>query len=131
MEALSAAESRAKSSEERSVKVRFFVIILKLLVYFVCFLQNYLFNQEVIHKIKEEQEEITKAFLQRIFPEIKVSEKTHEQWLKSFEDKICAILNELKQKNTDQTNSDLERQNKSLQGMVSHYKQIIYDTVSI
>lgn len=31
----------------------------------------------------------------------------------------------------DQTISDLERQNKNLQGMVSHYKQIIYDTVSI
>lgn len=62
-----------------------------------------------------------------------MSEKTHEQWLKSFEDKLCAILNELKneQKNTDQTNPDLEKQNKNLQGMVSHYKQIIYDTVSI
>ncbi|KAG5322620.1 KTN1 protein, partial [Pseudoatta argentina] len=103
MEALSAAELRAKSSDERNVK-------------------------EVTQKIKEEQEEITKAFLQRIFPEIKVSEKTHEQWLKSFEDKLCAILNELKQKNTDQTNPDLEKQNKNLQGMVSHYKQIIYDT---
>ncbi|XP_018340923.1 PREDICTED: kinectin-like isoform X4 [Trachymyrmex septentrionalis] len=103
MEALSAAELRAKSSDERNVK-------------------------EVTQKIKEEQEEITKAFLQRIFPEIKVSEKTHEHWLKSFEDKLCAILNELKQKNTDQTNPDLEKQNKNLQGMVSHYKQIIYDT---
>ncbi|XP_018393909.1 PREDICTED: kinectin-like isoform X1 [Cyphomyrmex costatus] len=103
MEALSAAELRAKSSDERSVK-------------------------EATQKIKEEQEEVTKAFLQRIFPEIKVSEKTHEQWLNSFEDKLCAILNELKQKNTDQTNLDLEKQNKNLQGMVSHYKQIIYDT---
>ncbi|XP_011697731.1 PREDICTED: ribosome-binding protein 1-like isoform X3 [Wasmannia auropunctata] len=103
MEALSAAESRAKSNDEKSVT-------------------------EVTQKIKEEQEETTKAFLQRIFPEIKVSEKTHEQWLKSFEDKICTVLSELKQKNTDQTNPDLERQNKNLQGMVSHYKQIIYDT---
>ncbi|XP_039310686.1 kinectin isoform X12 [Solenopsis invicta] len=103
MEALSAAEMRAKSSDERSVK-------------------------EATQKIKEEQEELTKTLLQRIFPEIKVSEKTHEQWLKSFEDKICAILNELKQKNTDQINPDLEKQNKNLQSMVSHYKQIIYDT---
>ncbi|XP_011872777.1 PREDICTED: kinectin isoform X3 [Vollenhovia emeryi] len=103
MEALSAAELRAKSNDEKGVK-------------------------EETQKIKEEQEEITKTLLQRIFPEIKVSEKTHEQWLKSFEDKIYIILNELKQKNTDQTNPDLERQNKNLQGMVSHYKQIIYDT---
>ncbi|XP_071571625.1 uncharacterized protein [Temnothorax nylanderi] len=103
MEALSAAELRAKSNDERGVK-------------------------EATQKIKEEQEEITKALLQRIFPEIKVSEKAHEQWLKSFEDKISTILNELKQKNTDQINPDLERQNKNLQGMVSHYKRIIYDT---
>ncbi|XP_036139842.1 kinectin isoform X3 [Monomorium pharaonis] len=103
MEALSAAELRAKSSDEKNVK-------------------------EVTEKVKGEQEELTKALLQRIFPEIKVSEKTYEQWLKSFEDKVCVSLNELKQKNTDQTNSDLERQNKNLQGMVSHYKQIIYDT---
>lgn len=58
-----------------------------------------------------------------------MSEKTHEQWLKAFEDKVGAILNELKQKNTDQANPDLERQNKNLQSMVSHYKQIIDDTV--
>ncbi|XP_011636853.1 kinectin-like isoform X3 [Pogonomyrmex barbatus] len=103
MEALTAAESRAKSSDEKNV-------------------------EQAIQKIKEEQEEITKALLQRIFPEIKVCEKTHEQWLKSFEDKVCTILNELKHKNSDQTNPDLERQNKNLQGMVSHYKQIIYDT---
>jgi len=59
-----------------------------------------------------------------------VSEKAHEQWLKVFEDKVGAILNELKQKNTDQAKPDLERQNKNLQNMVSHYKQIIDDTVS-
>lgn len=87
-------------------------------------------NQETKQKVKEEQEEITKTLLQRIFPEIKVSEKTHEQWLKTFEDKVSAILNELKQKNTDHANPDLERQNKNLQNMVSHYKQIIDDTVS-
>ncbi|XP_067204916.1 kinectin isoform X3 [Linepithema humile] len=102
MEALHSAETRAKYSEE-------------------CI-------KETTEKVKGEQEEVTKAFLQRIFPDIKVSEKTHEQWLKAFEDKTCAVLSELKQKNTDQTNSDLERQNKNLQGMVSHYKQIIDDT---
>lgn len=77
-----------------------------------------------------EQEEITKTLLQRIFPEIKVSEKTHEQWLNAFEHKVCTTLNDLRQKNPVQENSDLEKQNKNLQGMVSHYKQIIDDTVS-
>lgn len=59
-----------------------------------------------------------------------MSEKTHEQWLEAFEDKVGAILNELKQKNTDQAKPDLERQNKNLQNMVSHYQQIIGETVS-
>ncbi|XP_011264045.2 kinectin isoform X3 [Camponotus floridanus] len=103
MEALSAAELRAKSNDEKRI-------------------------EEATQKVKEEQEEITKTLLQRIFPEIKVSEKAHEQWLKVFEDKVGAILNELKQKNTDQAKPDLERQNKNLQNMVSHYKQIIDDT---
>lgn len=103
IEALSAAESRAKSNDEKRIV-------------------------ETTQKVKEEQEEITKALLQRIFPEIKVSEKTHEQWLEAFEDKVGAILNELKQKNTDQAKPDLERQNKNLQNMVSHYQQIIGET---
>ncbi|KAM0733263.1 Ribosome-binding protein 1 [Formica fusca] len=103
IEALSAAESRAKSNDEKRI-------------------------EETTQKVKEEQEEITKALLQRIFPEIKVSEKTHEQWLEAFEDKVGAILNELKQKNTDQAKPDLERQNKNLQNMVSHYQQIIGET---
>ncbi|XP_070154294.1 kinectin isoform X2 [Polyergus mexicanus] len=103
MEALSAAESRAKSNDEKKI-------------------------EETTQKVKEEQEEITKALLQRIFPEIKVFEKTHEQWLEAFEDKVGAIINELKQKNTDQAKPDLERQNKNLQNMVSNYQQIIGET---
>ena len=41
-------------------------------------------NNEVTKKVKSQQEEFTKALLQRIFPEIKVSEKSYDQWLKSF-----------------------------------------------
>ncbi|XP_050465215.1 kinectin isoform X2 [Cataglyphis hispanica] len=102
-EALSAAELRAKTNDEKRI-------------------------EETTQKVKEKQEEITKALLQRIFPEIKVSEKTYEQWLEVFEDKVGAILNELKQNNIDQVKSDLERQNKNLQNMVSHYQQIIDET---
>lgn len=84
-----------------------------------------------MQKVKVEQEEITKALLQRIFPEIKVFEKTHEQWLEAFEHKVCTVLNELKQqKSTILKNTDLEKQNKNLQGMVSHYKQVIHETVN-
>lgn len=97
---------------------------------FVSFNFVTLYNQEITQKVKAEQEEITKTLLQRIFPDIKVSEKTHNQWIEVFEHKVYSIINELKEKSTVQTNSDLEKQNKNLQGMVSHYKQIIDDTVN-
>lgn len=57
-----------------------------------------------------------------------MSEKTYEQWLEAFEDKVGAILNELRQNNIDQVKPDLE-QNKNLQNMVLHYQQIIHETV--
>ncbi|XP_076235213.1 uncharacterized protein LOC143179757 isoform X4 [Calliopsis andreniformis] len=103
MEALSAAESRAKSNNGKNF-------------------------DEVMQKVKVEQEELTKAFLQRIFPEIKVSEKSHDQWLSTFEKKVNSVLIELKDKNISHAHTDLEKQNKNLQDMVSHYKQIIDDT---
>ncbi|XP_076637833.1 uncharacterized protein LOC143349993 isoform X2 [Colletes latitarsis] len=103
MEALSAAELRAKSNNGKNF-------------------------DEIIQKIKIEQEELTKAFLQRIFPEIKVSEKSHDQWLRLFEEKVSTVLSELKKKNVIDKHSEMEKQNKNLQDMVSHYKQIIDDT---
>ncbi|XP_066589983.1 putative leucine-rich repeat-containing protein DDB_G0290503 [Prorops nasuta] len=104
MEALSAAESRNKTNSGINI-------------------------DDVAQKVKLEEQELTKAFLQRIFPEIKVSEKSHEKWISAFENRIRDILTELKEKNiTSVSNSDLEKQNKSLQGMVAHYKQIIDDT---
>ncbi|CAD1477429.1 unnamed protein product, partial [Heterotrigona itama] len=85
-------------------------------------------NNEITQKIKAEQEKLTKTLLERIFPEIKVSEKSHDQWLKVFEEKVNTVLTELKKKNTVDNHSELEKQNKNLQDMVSHYKQIIDDT---
>ncbi|XP_026296864.1 kinectin isoform X4 [Apis mellifera] len=85
-------------------------------------------NNEVTQKLKIEQEELTKTLLQRIFPEIKISEKSYDQWLKIYEQKVNIVLTELKKKNTVDTHSELEKQNKNLQDMVSHYKQIIDDT---
>jgi hypothetical protein len=61
-----------------------------------------------------------------------VSQKSYDQWLKVFEEKVLTVLNKL---NTDIKSEDvtleLEKANKNLQTMVNHYKQIIYDTVSI
>lgn len=54
-----------------------------------------------------------------------------DQWLTMFEEKVNTVLTELKGKNVVNTHTDLEKQNKNLQDMVSHYKQIIDDTVSI
>lgn len=81
--------------------------------------------------MKVEEEELTKALLQRIFPEIEVSEKSHDQWLRAFEEKVSSTLTELKERSAASPQSDFEQQNKNLQDMVSHYKQIIDDTVSI
>ncbi|XP_043528904.1 kinectin isoform X5 [Frieseomelitta varia] len=103
MEALSAAELRVKSNNGKNF-------------------------EEITQKIKAEQEKLTKTLLERIFPEIKVSEKSHDQWLKVFEEKVNTVLTELKKKNTVDNHSELEKQNKNLQDMVSHYKQIIDDT---
>nr|XP_050854408.1 kinectin-like isoform X1 [Vespula vulgaris] len=103
MEALSAAESRAKSNNGKGIV-------------------------DATQKIKAEQQELTKAFLQRVFPEIKVTETSHEQWLNAFENKVYSFINTLKDKNIMDINTDIEKQNKNLQGMVSHYKQIIDDT---
>ncbi|XP_043671767.1 early endosome antigen 1-like isoform X3 [Vespula pensylvanica] len=85
-------------------------------------------NNDATQKIKAEQQEQTKAFLQRVFPEIKVTETSHEQWLSAFENKVYSFINTLKDKNIMDINPDIEKQNKNLQGMVSHYKQIIDDT---
>ncbi|XP_076482209.1 uncharacterized protein LOC117166047 isoform X2 [Bombus vancouverensis nearcticus] len=85
-------------------------------------------NNEITQKVKAEEEKLTKALLERIFPEIKVSEKSHELWLKVFEEKVNTVFTELKKKNTTDNHSELEKQNKNLQDMVSHYKQIIDDT---
>nr|XP_050854410.1 early endosome antigen 1-like isoform X3 [Vespula vulgaris] len=85
-------------------------------------------NNDATQKIKAEQQELTKAFLQRVFPEIKVTETSHEQWLNAFENKVYSFINTLKDKNIMDINTDIEKQNKNLQGMVSHYKQIIDDT---
>nr|XP_034192908.1 kinectin-like isoform X6 [Osmia lignaria] len=103
MEALSAAESRVKSNNGKNV-------------------------DEVTKKVKSQQEEFTKALLQRIFPEIKVSEKSYDQWLKVFEERVNTVLIDLKKKNIVDTPSEFEKQNKNLQDLVSHYKQIIDDT---
>ncbi|KAG7203267.1 hypothetical protein KM043_010362 [Ampulex compressa] len=85
-------------------------------------------TNQATQKVKSEQEELTKAFLQRIFPEIKVSETSHDKWLSTFEDRVHSVLAELRKTKTIDSNPELEKQNKNLQGMVLHYKQIIDDT---
>lgn len=68
--------------------------------------------------------------MQRIFPDVVISESSHEKWLNAFVIKISAIIEELKSNRDGSGNVDeLEKQNKILQGMVSHYKKIIDDAV--
>ena len=85
-----------------------------------------------MHKLKLQEQEATKALLQRIFPEIKISEKSYDQWMKVFEEQVNIAL--YKTKNDSQSEDirlELEKTNKNLLAMVHHYKQIINDTVFI
>ncbi|CAD6229982.1 GSCOCG00006673001-RA-CDS [Cotesia congregata] len=104
MEALSVAESRVKSDPRKS-------------------------SDDSIEMVKTKEQEITKSLLQRIFPEINVSAKSFDKWLEIFEERVQVVLQDNKNiLETQDINSDLEKQNKTLQGLVAHYKQIIIDT---
>lgn len=81
-------------------------------------------------KIKADEQESTKSLLQRIFPDVKVSEKSYDRWLVAFEEQVNVVLTELRKRGGSNASPELEKQNRTLQGMVSHYKQIIDDTVS-
>ncbi|XP_011504338.1 PREDICTED: kinectin-like isoform X3 [Ceratosolen solmsi marchali] len=82
-----------------------------------------------VQKLKVEEQEATKALLQRIFPDIEVSEKSYDEWMKVFEEKVYTILNKLnKDVKSEDVTLELEKTNKNLQTIVNHYKQIIYDT---
>lgn len=72
-----------------------------------------------------------KSLLQRLFPDIKVTEKSYDRWISVFEETVSISIPKLRKKVPKESNQDLEKQNKSLQGLVTHYKQIIDDTVSI
>ncbi|XP_057337628.1 ribosome-binding protein 1-like isoform X3 [Microplitis mediator] len=103
MEALSAAESRVKSNPRKSI-------------------------DESIESVKNKEQETTKSLLQRIFPEISVTEKSFDKWLTSFEERVQDVLQNKNYYESQDVNSELEKQNKNLQGLVAHYKQIIIDT---
>ena len=75
------------------------------------------------------EQDSTKCLLQRIFPDVKVSETSYDRWLRAFEEQVNVVLAELRKQRESDHSQELEKQNKSLQGMVSHYKKIIDDTV--
>ncbi|XP_011306030.1 interaptin isoform X2 [Fopius arisanus] len=85
-------------------------------------------NNDGLEKIKAAEQESTKSLLQRIFPDIKIQEKSYDKWLTTFEQRVSALLTQAKPNDIQEANTDVEKQNKNLQGMVSHYKQIIIDT---
>ncbi|XP_015123640.1 kinectin isoform X1 [Diachasma alloeum] len=81
-----------------------------------------------LEKIKAAEQESTKSLLQRIFPDIKIQEKSYDKWITAFEQRVSVLLTQATPNDAQETNTDMEKQNKNLQGMVSHYKQIIVDT---
>jgi chromosome segregation ATPase len=97
MEALTVAESRAKSNSGKCI------------------------DDDVL-KMRIAEQESTKSLLQRIFPEIEIKEQSYDNWFKLFEEHVNNVLSETNQ------NDDMVKQNKKLQSLVTHYKEIIADT---
>ncbi|XP_044011753.1 interaptin isoform X7 [Aphidius gifuensis] len=79
-------------------------------------------NNDTLDKIRIAEQETTKSLLQRIFPDIEIKEKAYDRWLKTFEEHVNNILTDNNQ------NDDTIKQNKKLQNLVTHYKEIIADT---
>ncbi|XP_044011749.1 kinectin isoform X3 [Aphidius gifuensis] len=77
---------------------------------------------DTLDKIRIAEQETTKSLLQRIFPDIEIKEKAYDRWLKTFEEHVNNILTDNNQ------NDDTIKQNKKLQNLVTHYKEIIADT---
>nr|XP_046477367.1 kinectin-like isoform X2 [Neodiprion pinetum] len=98
MEALSAAESRTSSNSRRAI-------------------------DELSQKVGRDEQKSTDMLLQRIFPDVSIAESSHEKWLTAIEGKVSSLVKDSKRKQ-----EDMEKENQSLRGMVSHYEEIFHDT---
>ncbi|GLG99097.1 Uncharacterized protein GBIM_05620, partial [Gryllus bimaculatus] len=95
-------------------------------------------NNEISQKVNQEQQNVIKQLLQRIFPDVRVEDcKSHEQWLEQFEKSASNFLSELHNRSQQTAPSvseesaqveELEKQNNYLQGLVTNYQTIIQDT---
>ncbi|KAK7870986.1 hypothetical protein R5R35_012185 [Gryllus longicercus] len=93
---------------------------------------------EISQKVNQEQQNVIKQLLQRIFPDVRVEDcKSHEQWLEQFEKSASNFLSELHNRSQQTAPSvseesaqveELEKQNNYLQGLVTNYQTIIQDT---
>ena len=71
-------------------------------------------------------------FLERLFPEVKVSDADHQKWLDAFGKKVTNHVEELKtranqvQENSSAGNSnDSDGQVEKLEKQVNHYKSVL------
>uniref|UniRef100_A0ABD2XI16 Ribosome receptor lysine/proline rich domain-containing protein n=1 Tax=Trichogramma kaykai TaxID=54128 RepID=A0ABD2XI16_9HYME len=86
-------------------------------------------SQVLVQKSIVDEGKETKALVSRIFPDIEVSGKCHEDLLTAFEERLRQTVEE--SKNSSLKYEELDLANKNLQALVNHYKQIIYDTESM
>ena len=89
--------------------------------------------------VLKESEESQKQFLQRLFPDIQATNKSHGEWLNEFEKEVSKFK-ESKQEEKPVAPVVVaaapaavvvdDEQLKKLEGQVNHYKSVLAETVS-
>ncbi|KAF5303624.1 hypothetical protein FQA39_LY09871 [Lamprigera yunnana] len=83
---------------------------------------------EIVSKIKTEEQELHRKFIQRLFPDISISnDLPSEQWSNSVEQTIKKYVSDLENLKSQDTQAEVSK----LQAQVKHYKNIIDDTEGI
>ena len=95
-------------------------------------------QKQELESVLKESEESQKQFLQRLFPDIQATNKSHGEWLNEFETEVIKFK-ESKQEVPAPVVVEApapvapvvdDEQLKKLEGQVNHYKSVLAETVS-
>ena len=95
-------------------------------------------QKQELESVLKESEESQKQFLQRLFPDIQATNKSHGEWLNEFETEVIKFK-ESKQEIPAPVVVEApaavavvdDEQLKKLEGQVNHYKSVLAETVSV
>ena len=95
-------------------------------------------QKQELESVLKESEESQKQFLQRLFPDIQATNKSHGEWLNEFETEVIKFK-ESKQEIPAPVVVEApaavavvdDEQLKKLEGQVNHYKSVLDETVSV